>query len=161
MAALSACAAGPRPMPSLLPQAHAEMAAKFGPRQLRPGQYLWTPAAVSSGPAQVVISLREQRAYVFRANQLIGVSSISTGKQGKETPRGFFVIQEKKPFYRSKKYDNAPMPWMQRIDEYGIALHGGDNPGYPASHGCIRLPLEFAKKLYGITTVGNNVIIEG
>jgi len=77
------------------------------------------------------------------------------------TPYGFWTILEKRPFYRSKKYDNAPMPFMQRIDNYGIAFHGGVNPGYPASHGCMRLPMKFAEKLYGLTKIGSKVIIEG
>ena len=68
---------------------------------------------------------------------------------------------EKHRFYRSRKYDNAPMPFMQRIDEYGIAFHGGANPGYPASHGCMRLPMVFAEKLYGLTALGTKVVIEG
>ena len=63
--------------------------------------------------------------------------------------------------YRSKKYGNAPMPFMQRIDEYGIALHGGVNPGYPASHGCVRMPMVFAEKLFGLTKLGTEVVIEG
>jgi lipoprotein-anchoring transpeptidase ErfK/SrfK len=61
--------------------------------------------------------------------------------------------------YRSKKYDNAPMPFMQRIDDYGIAMHAGYNPGEPASHGCIRLPAKFASKLYQVTGVGTPVLI--
>ena len=68
---------------------------------------------------------------------------------------------EKHRFYRSKKYDNAPMPFMQRIDSYGIALHGGGTPGFPESHGCIRLPMKFAEKLYGLTKLGSKVVIEG
>ena len=71
------------------------------------------------------------------------------------------VVLEKRPFYRSKKYDNAPMPWMERIDNYGIAFHGGVNPGYPASHGCMRLPMKFAEKLYSVTKIGTRVVIEG
>jgi lipoprotein-anchoring transpeptidase ErfK/SrfK len=87
------------------------------------------------------------------------VATISTGKDEKPTPTGIFSVLDKKPFYRSKKYDNAPMPFMQRIDRYGVALHGGFNPGYPASHGCIRLPVAFAKKLYSVTDLGTPVFI--
>jgi lipoprotein-anchoring transpeptidase ErfK/SrfK len=65
----------------------------------------------------------------------------------------------KQRMHHSKKYDNAPMPWMQRIDQYGIAMHGGHNPGYPASHGCIRMPNAFAKKLFSVTDLGTPVII--
>ena len=102
-----------------------------------------------------------QTAYVYRGEKLVGVASVSTAKQGHITPLGYWSILEKRPFYRSKKYDNAAMPWMQRIDEYGIALHGGGTPGYPESHGCIHLPMKFAEKLYGLTSIGSKVIIEG
>jgi lipoprotein-anchoring transpeptidase ErfK/SrfK len=98
---------------------------------------------------------------VYKGDKLVGVSSVSTAKQGHITPLGEWSILEKRPFYRSKKYDNAPMPWMERIDEYGIALHGGGTPGYPESHGCIHLPMKFAEKLYGLTKVGSKVVIEG
>jgi lipoprotein-anchoring transpeptidase ErfK/SrfK len=106
-----------------------------------------------------VISLSDQLAFLYRGNVLVAVSTISSGKDEKPSPTGIFSVLDKKPFYRSKKYDNAPMPWMQRIDQYGIALHGGHNPGYPASHGCIRLPTAFAKKLYSVTDVGTPVYI--
>ena len=81
--------------------------------------------------------------------------------QGKVTPLGFWKVLEKKKFHRSRKYNNAPMPFMQRLDEYGIALHGGDNPGYPASNGCVRMPMKFAEKLYSLTRLGTEVVIEG
>ena len=77
------------------------------------------------------------------------------------TPLGFWKVEEKSKMYRSKKYGNAPMPFMQRIDDHGIALHGGDNPGYPASHGCVRMPMKFAEKLFALTKLGTEVIIEG
>jgi len=139
-------------------QARIDMLEAFGPKSLKPGQYLWrdVPAA---GPERVVISLSDQLAFLYRGNVLVAVSTISSGKDEKPSPTGIFSVLDKKPFYRSKKYDNAPMPWMQRIDQYGIALHGGHNPGYPASHGCIRLPTAFAKKLYSVTDVGTPVYI--
>ena len=139
-------------------QARVDMLEAFGPKALRPGQYVWrdVPAA---GPERVVVSLSDQLAYLYRGNTLVAVSTISSGKDEKPSPTGIFSVLDKKPFYRSKKYDNAPMPWMQRIDQYGIALHGGFNPGYPASHGCIRLPVAFAKKLYSVTGVGTPVYI--
>jgi len=99
--------------------------------------------------------------YAYRGDTLVGAATISSAKRGMVTPLGFWSILEKRPFYRSRKYDNAPMPFMQRIDEYGIAFHGGNNPGYPASHGCIRLPMKFAEKLYGLTKIGSKVVIEG
>lgn len=142
------------------PQAHKDMVAEFGKAGLKPGQYFWT-SAIPAGETRVVIDRMTQMAYVYRADKLVGVSTVSTAKQGHITPLGEWSILEKRPFYRSKKYDNAPMPWMERIDEYGIALHGGGTPGYPESHGCIHLPTKFAEKLYGLTKIGTKVIIEG
>jgi lipoprotein-anchoring transpeptidase ErfK/SrfK len=107
----------------------------------------------------VVVSLSDQLAYLYRGETLMAVATISSGQPGRDTPTGIFTVLEKKPMYRSKKYDNAPMPFMQRIDEYGIALHAGFNPGHPASHGCVRLPSAFAKKLYTVTDVGTPVLI--
>jgi len=134
-------------------QARADMLDAFGPKVLKPGQYVWRDVP-GDGPERVVISLSDQLAYFYRGDTLIAASTISSGKDEKPTPTGIFSVLDKRPFYRSKKYDNAPMPWMQRIDQYGIALHGGYNPGYPASHGCIRLPTAFAKKLYSVTEIG-------
>jgi lipoprotein-anchoring transpeptidase ErfK/SrfK len=136
-----------------------DMFEAFGFKTLKPGQYLWRDVPASAGPERVVIGLSDQLAYLYRGNMLVAVATISTGRFDKPSPTGIFAVLDKKPFYRSKKYDNAPMPWMQRIDQYGIALHGGYNPGYPASHGCIRLPLAFAKKLYTITDIGTPVYI--
>ena len=132
----------------------------FGKKSLKPGQYLWRKVD-ASGPARVVVSLGDQLAFLYKGDTLVAVSTISSGKSEKPTPEGIFPILDKKKFHRSVKYDNAPMPFMQRLDEYGIALHGGVNPGYPASHGCIRLPMKFAEKLYGVTQVGSKVVIEG
>jgi hypothetical protein len=143
------------------PQGHKDMVATFGKVGLNPGQYLWAASVPTEGDTRIVIDRLTQMAYVYRADTLVGAARISTAKEGHITPLGEWKILEKRPFYRSKKYDNAPMPWMERIDEYGIAMHGGANPGYPASHGCIRLPMKFAEKLYGVTKVGTPVIIEG
>jgi hypothetical protein len=140
-------------------QARADMEDAFGPKELKPGQYLWREVAEAAGPQRVVVSLSDQLAFLYRGNTLVAVSTISSGQPGRDTPTGIFSILDKKPFYRSKKYDNAPMPWMQRIDNYGIALHAGHNPGVPASHGCVRLPSAFAKKLFTVTDVGTPVYI--
>ena len=140
-------------------QARADMLDAFGPKVLKPGQYLWRNVPEDAGPERVVISLSDQLAYLYRGDTLMAVATISTGRDDKPSPTGIFSVLDKKPFYRSKKYDNAPMPWMQRIDQYGVALHGGFNPGYPASHGCIRLPTAFAKKLYSVTGLGTPVFI--
>jgi hypothetical protein len=140
-------------------QARVDMIRAFGDKMLRPGQYVWRDVPDAAGQERVVVSLSDQLAYLYRGDTLVAVSTISTGRDDKPSPTGVFAVLDKKPFYRSKKYDNAPMPWMQRIDQYGIALHAGFNPGYPASHGCIRLPSAFAKKLYSITDVGTPVYI--
>ena len=140
-------------------QASFDMFETFGFKHLKPGQYLWRNVPESAGPERVVVSLGDQLAFLYRGDSLMAVATISTGKDEKPTPTGIFSVLDKKTFYRSKKYDNAPMPFMQRIDQYGIALHGGYNPGYPASHGCIRLPLQFAKKLFAVTAVGTPVMI--
>ncbi|GAA3907385.1 hypothetical protein GCM10022276_27290 [Sphingomonas limnosediminicola] len=140
-------------------QARIDMMDAFGPKALRPGQYLWRYVPESAGAQRVVVSLSDQMAYLYRGDTLVAASTISSGKDEKPTPTGIFSVLAKQPMYRSKKYDNAPMPWMQRIDQYGIALHAGFNPGVPASHGCVRLPAAFAKKLYSVTDVGTPVYI--
>ena len=143
------------------PRGHKDMVAEFGKVGLKPGQYLWAASIPADGDTRVIIDRLTQMAYVYKGDKLVGVTTVSTAKQGHITPLGEWSILEKRPFYRSKKYDNAPMPWMERIDEYGIALHGGGTPGYPESHGCIHLPMKFAEKLYGLTKIGTNVVIEG
>ena len=130
----------------------------FAGKELKPGQFVWRDTGATGAP-RVVVSLSDQLAYVYRGDTLVAVSTVSTGTEQNPTPTGIFPILEKKPMHRSRKYDNAPMPFMQRIDNYGIALHAGALPGYPASHGCIRLPAKFAAKLYGVTNVGATVMI--
>ena len=143
------------------PQAHKDMVAEFGKLGLKPGEFVWAAAAPAEGDTRIVADLLTQMVYVYRGDKLLGASSMSSAKTGHITPYGYWTILEKRPFYRSKKYENAPMPFMQRIDEYGIAFHGGVNPGYPASHGCMRLPMKFAEKLYSVTKIGTKVVIEG
>lgn len=108
---------------------------------------------------RVVVSLPQQKAYVFKDGELLDTSPVSTGKRGYETPVGTFPILQKKVHHRSNRYDNAPMPYMQRLTWSGVALHAGKVPGYPASHGCIRFPRSFAKKLYGLTNYGTTVTV--
>lgn len=107
----------------------------------------------------MTVNLRTQRAYVYRAGKLIGRTAISSGKPGYRTPTGTFTVLEKQKVHHSNKYDNAPMPYMQRLTWYGLALHGGHVPGYPASHGCVRLPVAFARWLYNEPTMGMVVVI--
>ena len=143
------------------PQAHKDALAAFGPVALRPGQFRWVTDMPKEGEAKVVIDLLTQRFYVYRGDRLVGMSTISSGKKGDETPLGFWKVFRKQVKGFSRKYDNAPMPFMQMYDEKGIAFHAGANPGYPASHGCVRLPLKFAERLYGMTRIGTEVIVEG
>ena len=138
--------------------AHADMVETFGVDRLKPGHYLWDEEA-GTGEARVIISLSNQMAYLYRGDRLAAVTTISSGKPGKDTPTGYFPILQKKPMHRSVKYDNAPMPYMQRLDKYGIAMHAGLLPGHPASRGCIRLPAKFAAKLFAVTRVGTPVMI--
>ncbi len=113
----------------------------------------------ASGGLRVVVSIPQQRAYVFEGGRLLESSRVSTGRRGHETPLGTFRIMEKKLKHRSNRYANAPMPYMQRLTSYGIALHAGHLPGYPASHGCIRLPWGFARRLYDMTDSGTVVTV--
>lgn len=107
----------------------------------------------------IVVSLKSQQLFVFRDGQPWASSKVSTGKKGHETPTGGFPILQKKVHHRSNLYSNAPMPYMQRLTWDGVALHAGRIPGYPASHGCIRLPTDFAQDLYKITNFTSTVVI--
>ena len=139
-------------------QARYDMVEAFGDKQLKPGQYVWRDG-VTEGAPRVIVSLSDQMAYLYRGDELAAVSTISSGTETHPTPTGIFPILAKKTMHRSKKYDDAPMPHMQRLDSYGIAMHAGHNPGRPASHGCIRLPAKFAAKLFGVTEIGSTVYI--
>ncbi|WP_298814030.1 L,D-transpeptidase family protein [uncultured Sphingomonas sp.] len=123
---------------------------------LAPNRYLWSDNQ-ADGPVSILISIPDQRAYVFRGETLVAASTVSTGKAGNDTPTGSFTILQKNAKHFSNLYDNAPMPYMQRLTWDGVALHAGANPGFPASHGCIRLPTAFAKKLFEITELGATV----
>lgn len=125
---------------------------------MRPGQYHWDDTG-EGGPVAIVISVPMQMAFVYRGNRLVGASTVSTGKPGKMTPIGEYTILQKRPFHRSNLYANAPMPFMQRLTWTGIAIHGGDLPGYPASHGCVRIPTAFAKRLFALTELGGKVAV--
>lgn len=127
--------------------------------KLKPGEYLWTPEIAPEGPLLLIVSIARQRAILYRNGVPIAVTTISTGRDGHRTPTGVFTILQKEEKHFSSIYDNAPMPFMQRLTWTGVALHGGQLPGYRASHGCIRLPHSFAKLLFGVTTLGMTVII--
>ncbi len=127
--------------------------------RLKAGQYVWAPQAAPEGPMLLIVNLSTQRALLFRNGVPIGASTVSTGKPGHQTPTGVFTVLQKQVEHYSSKYDSAPMPYMQRLTWYGVALHAGNLPGYPASHGCIRLPKGFAKLLYSATKLGMTVVI--
>lgn len=128
---------------------------------LEPGDWVWAGNIAREGPVLVYVDLGRQLATVYRNGVRIGVSTISSGKPGHETPNGAFTILQKNKRHFSSTYDNAPMPNMQRLTWKGVALHAGNLPGYPASHGCIRLPMEFSKILFETTTMGGTVVIAG
>jgi lipoprotein-anchoring transpeptidase ErfK/SrfK len=141
------------------PAKHRHSSAAEKAANLRAGQYMWKAKAASSGPLFLVIDLSSQHATLYRNGVIVGASTISTGSRGRETPTGVFTILQKEVVHRSRTYDDAPMPYMQRLTWKGVALHAGRVPGYRASHGCIRLPRGFAKLLYGVTKIGTPVMI--
>jgi hypothetical protein len=126
---------------------------------LKKGEFLWMGEAVTTGPVVMVVSITEQRAYVYRNGILIGATTVSTGRPGHLTPTGVFTVLQKQKEHRSTIYDGAPMPYMERLTWGGIALHAGGLPGYPESHGCIHLPSEFAQRLFDISPNGMTVVI--
>ncbi len=126
---------------------------------LRPGQFVWESRAKKDSETKIVIVLDIQRLYVFQDGALVAFSTVSSGKSGHETPPGIFPILEKDEDHKSTIYDDAPMPFMQRLTWDGVALHAGHNPGFPASHGCVRMPPAFAKLLYGVTKYGQKVVV--
>jgi hypothetical protein len=107
----------------------------------------------------LLVSLPDQLLYVYRNGMKIGYSTVSTGRPGKSTPTGVFTVLQKKVSHTSSIYKGAQMPHMQRLTWSGIALHAGHLPGYPASAGCVRMPIDFAANLYSVTGVGTTVII--
>ncbi|VVT06811.1 conserved exported hypothetical protein [Sphingomonas sp. EC-HK361] len=130
---------------------------------LAPNRYVWndasTVAPVAAAPVAIVVSIPDQRAYVYRGTALVAASTVSTGRDGNETPVGAFTILQKEEVHHSNLYDDAAMPYMQRLTWDGVALHAGKNPGFPDSHGCIRLPAAFAKKLFAATKLGGTVVV--
>jgi len=110
-------------------------------------------------PVMAIVSLRTQRVTVYDANGWILRAPVSSGQKGRETPAGVFAVIQKEAEHYSNLYDDAFMPHMQRITWSGIALHGGPLPGYPASHGCVRMPFDFAERLFDVTRPGMRVIV--
>jgi hypothetical protein len=123
----------------------------------------WSERSVESrsagDPIMAIVSLRSQRITVYDAKGWILRAPVSSGSKGRETPAGIFSIIQKNAEHYSNLYDDAYMPHMQRITWSGIALHGGVLPGYPASHGCVRMPFDFAERLFDATAMGMRVIV--
>ena len=126
---------------------------------LKPGEFVWEPELSPQGPVAILVSLPEQMAHVYRNGTEIGVTTVSTGRPGHRTPTGVFVILQKDKHHHSSIYNNASMPNTERLTWGGVCLHAGVLPGYPVSHGCVHLPLEFSAKLFGITHLGTPVIV--
>lgn len=126
-------------------------------RRASPTEIIRDPA--KNDPLTIVISLSEQRLNVYDSRGLVAQSPISSGRRGNETPTGIFTILQKNKQHYSNLYNSAPMPNMQRITWSGVALHAGHLPGYPASHGCIRLPYSFSRSLFSMTQIGNRVVV--
>ncbi len=130
-----------------------------GTADLKPGQYIWNPAASPEGPVGIIVDLTNQMLYVYRNGKQIGRSSASSGIKSHPTSPGTYTILTKNVTYHSEKYHEAAMPFMERVTWDGMAIHGGNTPGKPSSHGCVHVPLDFAEKLYGITNKGDTVLI--
>jgi lipoprotein-anchoring transpeptidase ErfK/SrfK len=124
-------------------------------KQIKPTKEAVKP----QGPLIIAISINKQHLKIYDANGLFAETPISTGMRGHTTPMGVFSIIQKQKFHESNIYSGAPMPFMERITWSGIAMHAGVLPGYPASHGCIRMPMGFAVKMYGWTRMGARVVI--
>jgi L,D-transpeptidase-like protein len=145
---ISAAAAGPTPLVN-----HAETV-------FVPGQFFWDLGRAPEGRVVIIVSIPRQLVFVYRNGALIGLSTCSTGMPGHSTPAGMFTVINKFKVHRSAKYGDD-MPNTLRLTRRGIALHGGDIPGYPTSHGCVHLPLPFADDLFELTATGTPVVIGG
>jgi hypothetical protein len=157
-AALLACGA---PLQAQGAKTSAQLELARQADKLKAGEWVLKPEIAPAGPVLVYVDLSRQRATVYRNGVRIGVSTISSGKEGHETPTGVFTILEKNVVHHSKTYNDAAMPFQQRLTWMGVAMHAGNLPGFPASHGCVRLPMEFAKRLFDVTPMGGTVVIAG
>jgi hypothetical protein len=149
---------------SLMPLGAAGAATALTPAAaasaVAPGRFVWrADAATAAGPLRVLVSLPVQLAFVFKGDALVGVSSVSSGLAGYDTPIGTFTILQKDKDHKSNIYDDAPMPYMLRLTWDGVALHAGKVTGEPASHGCVRLPPAFARRLFEIADLGATVSV--
>jgi hypothetical protein len=141
-----------------VPLSAQQVSAETQVDDLAQGQFVWVPEASPSGPVVVLVSLNKQQAFVYRNGIVIGYTLVSTGKKGHETPTGVFTILQKDKDHVSSIY-KAKMPYTERLTWSGICLHAGSLPGYPSSHGCVHLPLEFSRLLFEINELGATVVI--
>jgi len=116
-------------------------------------------AGKPQGPLIIAISIQKQNLKIYDAKGFFAETPISTGMPGHPTPMGVFSVIQKHKLHHSNIYSSAPMPYMQRITWSGVAMHAGVLPGYPASHGCIRMPMAFAVKMWGWTKMGARVVV--
>ena len=144
--------AAAEPVPAPLPEAETSY--------LGPGEFFWRSDQANDGPLVIFASIPKQLVYVYRKGLLVGLSTCSTGMPGHSTPAGRFSVINKMKVHRSATYGDD-MPDTLRLTKKGVALHGGDVPGYPVSHGCVHLPLSFADGLFDMTDLGTPVIIGG
>jgi hypothetical protein len=149
--------------PALAQGAKATSPPEFARRieHLKPGEWVWAPDVSPSGPVMVYVDLSRQIGIVYRNGVRIAATTVSSGKAGHATPTGVFTILQKDAKHRSSTYNNAPMPYQQRLTWDGLALHAGGLPGYPESHGCVHLPYGFAKELFAVTKLGVTVVVAG
>src|SRR5450756_1584746 len=142
----------PRPaMPQPRQKPHRRQARKIGAPERESGK--------PQGPLVIAISIDRQHLRIYDANGFFAETPISTGMKGHPTPMGVFSVIQKQKLHHSNIYSGAPMPYMQRITWSGIAIHAGPRPGYPASHGCIRLPEDCAMRLFHWTKMGARVVV--
>ena len=149
----------------LLPPAAAEAATALTPATaasaVAPGHFVWRDdaAASAAGPVRVLVSLPLQVAFVFKGSALVGVSSVSSGVAGYDTPTGTFTILQKDKDHKSNIYDDAPMPYMLRLTRDGVSIHGSQIAEDLVTHGCVGLPKEFAAMLFRQVRVGDRVVV--
>ncbi len=126
---------------------------------LHHGDYVWDDKGVPNGPIVITVDLKAQTLSVFRDGYEIGVAVILYGANDKPSPLGIFPVMQKDADYYSRTYDNAPMPYALRLTDDGVFIHGSDVVWGNATHGCIGVPTAFAKKLFGVTKLGDPVIV--
>jgi lipoprotein-anchoring transpeptidase ErfK/SrfK len=145
----------PRPKTNLDLKPDLKSGLKAGPKAEPAKDF----GAMPKGPLQIVVSIAEQHVTLYSNGVRVAQGPVSTGVPGRPTPTGVFSIIQKDRFHHSNLYSNAPMPYMERITWSGVALHEGPLPGYPASHGCIRMTHDFAARLWQVARLGVRVIV--